>query len=113
MFVSLIYLMQALAPKHFDTRFLRINVENAPFLVTKIKIQVLPCVVSYIKGTGVDRIIGFEGLGLTGNDFSVRDLELRLLKAGVLTRAKVVGGGEATENRMRTAINHENDDEWN
>lgn len=75
-----------------------------------MKVQVLPCVVAFIKGTAVDRIIGFEGLGLSGDDFSVRDLELRLLKAGVLTRAKVVG--DLTSTQKQTTVKYENDDEW-
>lgn len=77
-----------------------------------MKIQVLPCVVAFVKGAGVDRIIGFEGLGLTGDDFSIRDLELRLLKAGVLARAKVVGDKGLTQARPDTVTEDESDDEW-
>lgn len=84
-------LIQILAPKHFDTRFLKINVDNAPFLVTKLKVQVLPCVIAFVDGIGVDRIVGFEGLG-HGDNFTPKDLEARLLQAGVLVRAKVTEG---------------------
>ncbi|KAI9690651.1 MAG: hypothetical protein M1820_009931 [Bogoriella megaspora] len=80
--------LEALAPKHFDTRFLRINVDNAPFLVTKLKVQVLPCVIAFVDGMGVDRIVGFEGLGY-GDSFTLQDLESRLLKSGVLVRTKM------------------------
>lgn len=80
--------LEQLATKHFDTRFIKINVENAPFLVTKLKVQVLPCVICFVDGIGVDRIIGFEGIGF-GDDFSTKDLEARLLTSGVLIRAKV------------------------
>lgn len=80
--------LEALAPKHFDTRFIKINVDNAPFLVTKLKVQVLPCVIAFVNGVGQDRIIGFEGLG-QGDKFTTMDLEARLLAAGVLTRAKM------------------------
>jgi hypothetical protein len=67
------------------------NVENAPFLVTKLKVQVLPCVLAFVNGVGVDRIVGFEGLGYTQDTFTTMDLEARLLAAGVVQRAKAVG----------------------
>jgi thiol-disulfide isomerase/thioredoxin len=79
---------QSLAKKHFDTRFLKMNVENAPFLVTKLKIQVLPCVLAFVNGLSVDRIVGFEGLGYTQDTFTTKDLEARLLSSGVVQRAK-------------------------
>jgi hypothetical protein len=77
-----------LAKKHLDTRFLKINVESAPFLVTKLKVQVLPCVIAFIDGVTVDRIIGFEGLGYSPDNFTTKDLEARLLSSGVILRAK-------------------------
>ncbi|PMD43761.1 thioredoxin-like protein [Hyaloscypha variabilis F] len=83
--------LESLAPKHFDTRFLKMNVENAPFLVTKLKIQVLPCVLAFVNGVSVDRIVGFEGLGYTQDTFTTKDLEARLLQSGVLQRAKATG----------------------
>jgi hypothetical protein len=86
-----IHLWQALASKHFDTRFLKMNVENAPFLVTKLKIQVLPCVLAFVNGVSVDRIVGFEGLGYTQDTFKTKDLEARLLQSGVIQRAKATG----------------------
>ncbi|KIW09075.1 uncharacterized protein PV09_00023 [Verruconis gallopava] len=91
--------LEALAPKHFDTRFVKINVDNAPFLVAKLKIQVLPCVIAFVDGVGQDRIIGFEGLG-QGDKFTTVDLEARLLRCGVLTRAKM--SDDVAVGRMRT-----------
>ena len=67
--------------------------ENAPFLVTRLKIQVLPCVLAFVDGVSADRVVGFEGLGSSPDTFTPRDLEARLLQAGVLTRAKVLGDG--------------------
>lgn len=67
------------------------NVENAPFLVTKMKIQVLPCVLAFVDGVSVDRIVGFEGLGYTQDTFTTKDLEQRLLSSGVIQRAKTTG----------------------
>ena len=70
---------------------MKIDVTNAPFLVTKLKVQVLPCVLSFIDGVNKDRILGFEGLG-RGDNFTTPQLEARLLASGVLVRQKVAGG---------------------
>lgn len=104
--------MQALAPKHFDTRFLRINVENAPFLVTKLKIQVLPCVLAFVNGVSTERIVGFEGLGYSEDTFTTKDLEARLLKAGVLTREKALGNKVPSTTWGRQEVVDEDDDDW-
>jgi hypothetical protein len=79
-------------------------VENVPFLVEKLGLKVLPCVVSFIKGVSKDRyaqwlankrilcpeesdfarrIIGFEELGNV-DGFSTATLELRLLHIGLV-----------------------------
>lgn len=109
--------LEDLAPRHYDTRFLRINVENAPFLITKLKVQVLPCVLAFIDGISVDRIVGFEGLGRSADMFTTRDLEARLLRANVLVRAKIANEdgsqyaqtGRKTKN---TAKVEDDDDDW-
>ncbi|KAE9972585.1 hypothetical protein BLS_002226 [Venturia inaequalis] len=103
--------LDTLAPKHFDTRFLRINVDNAPFLVTKLKVQVLPCVIGFIDGIGVDRIVGFEGLG-NGDSFTTKDLEARLLAAGVLVRAKVTASDRLAIKKTQEKEEDFTDDEW-
>lgn len=41
---------QKLATKHTDTLFLRADVANVPFLVTKLEIKVLPCVIGFVNG---------------------------------------------------------------
>ena len=81
--------LSILAEKHFDTRFVSINVENAPFVVVKLGIKVLPCVMAFMKGKEVDRIIGFEGIGYKPDEFTTRELEERLLQSGVLVRNKM------------------------
>lgn len=43
--------MKKLAPKHLDTLFLRADVANVPFLVTKLAIKTLPCVIGFVDGT--------------------------------------------------------------
>lgn len=102
--------LSALAPKHFDTRFARIHVENAPFLVDRLKIVVLPCLISFVDGKSVDRIEGFAELGNTDN-FSTAMLEGRLLACGVLQRAKTedTGRGAAVKTKV---VESDDDDDW-
>ncbi|KAJ3909878.1 thioredoxin-like protein [Lentinula edodes] len=74
-----------IAPKYFNTRFFRVFVENIPWLVEKLSIKVLPCVICFVKGVTKDRIIGFEELG--NNDaFTTAALELRLSVCGVIQK---------------------------
>lgn len=104
--------LSTLAPKHFDTRFTRISVENAPFLVQRLKIVVLPCVISFIDGKSVDRIEGFAELGNTDN-FSTAILENRLLVCGVLQRAKIEDSGKITGGIFKSKkVESDDDDDW-
>ncbi|KAI8808866.1 thioredoxin-like protein [Cladochytrium replicatum] len=75
--------LEKLARKHFKTRFMKIDVEDAPFLVDKLKVKVLPTVICFVDSVSVDRIIGFDELGGT-DSFSTANLEKRLLKAKVI-----------------------------
>jgi len=107
---------KVLTTKHFDTRFLKISVENAPFLVTKLNVRVLPCVIAFVDGIVVDRIIGFEGLG-TGDRFGTKDLEWRLLKSGVLVRGKMsesdgVNDFQAAPRKNNERNENEDEDDW-
>ncbi|KAJ8111052.1 hypothetical protein OPT61_g6255 [Boeremia exigua] len=107
--------LEALAPSHYEARILRINVDNCPFLVTRLGVQVLPCVIAFIDGVGADRIVGFEGLGRSPDNFTVRDLEARLIRAGVFARNKVTKEDEE-ERKQRSKLtakyDDENDDDW-
>ncbi|CAG8591475.1 10883_t:CDS:2 [Diversispora eburnea] len=79
--------------------FVKIDVENANFLVVKLGIQVLPCVISFVDGIVVDRIIGFEGLGNT-DSFTTTTLELSLSKSETpkkTERKSIFGFAEANE----------------
>jgi hypothetical protein len=90
------------------------NVENAPFLVTKLKVQVLPCVLAFVNGVSVDRIVGFEGLGYTQDTFTTKDLEARLLGSGVIQRAKTTedAGVRWTSKVAKMEDDDEEDDDW-
>ncbi|KAI6134959.1 thioredoxin-like protein [Pisolithus croceorrhizus] len=75
-----------LASKYSATRFLRVFVENVPWLVQRLGIKVLPCVISFVDGVTKDRLIGFEEIG-NSDVFETAVLELRLSRSGVLQKA--------------------------
>ncbi|KAG8196567.1 hypothetical protein JTE90_003580 [Oedothorax gibbosus] len=75
--------LQALAPKHVETRFCKINAEKSPFLVTRLKVRVLPTIVLCKEGKIVDYIIGFDDLGGV-DDFSTEMMEWRIARANVM-----------------------------
>jgi hypothetical protein len=39
--------LKTLAPRHVDTKFIKMDAENAPFFVTKLAIKTLPCVILF------------------------------------------------------------------
>jgi hypothetical protein len=86
------------------------NVENSPFLVTKLKVQVLPCVLAFVNGVSVDRIVGFEGLGYTQDTFTTKDLEARLLGSGVIQRAKTTCDAGAVKWGVKAPKKDDSDD---
>lgn len=75
--------LSALAPKYFRTRFVKLSAPDAPFFVEKLQVQMLPCVIFFVDGVAVDRIVGFDELGHK-DDFKTDKLEAILLKAGVI-----------------------------
>ncbi|KAM0755595.1 thioredoxin-like protein [Meredithblackwellia eburnea MCA 4105] len=76
--------LEKLAAKHHDTLFLRAEVSNVPFLVDKIQVRVLPCVVGFVEGVSKMKIIGFEELE-GGDHFNTASLELVMLQCGVIS----------------------------
>ncbi|KAI9488934.1 thioredoxin-like protein [Zychaea mexicana] len=77
--------LETLCKKHYQTRFIKINVSNCPFLVEKLSIRVLPCVMAWVDGYAQTKIVGFDDLGGT-DGFSTAVLELKLTNSGVLKK---------------------------
>ncbi|ORZ09560.1 thioredoxin-like protein [Absidia repens] len=77
--------LEQLADKFPDTRFVKISVENAPFLVEKLQVRVLPCVMGWVDGYIKTKLVGFDDLGNT-DDFTTNMLELQLSNAGVVRK---------------------------
>lgn len=77
-------LLDSLSSRHLNVKWLTIDVMAAPFLVAKLKIKVLPYVITYKNKNIVDKFAGFEFS--TSLSPSVYDLERYFLNIGVLTR---------------------------
>ncbi|XP_033751800.1 phosducin-like protein 3 [Pecten maximus] len=75
--------LEKLSKTYFETKFSKINVDNAKFFVEKLKIRMLPALICFNKGIVCDRVIGFEELGNT-DSFQTMLLEKRLGKSGVI-----------------------------
>lgn len=76
--------LRIIAYHHAECKIIHINVANAPFLVNKLQVQVLPAVIMFKDGVKVDEMVGFTDLG-DRDDFDTVALTRRLAKAKVLT----------------------------
>ncbi|RAH68206.1 thioredoxin domain-containing protein [Aspergillus aculeatinus CBS 121060] len=104
--------IRALASQHHEVRFARVDVRDTPFVVEKLKIRVLPCVIGFKDGVAVERVVGFEGLGSGGRDgtdgFSTATLEKRLLWKGILTQEKIKATGDTSDQSDEDSDNDKN-----
>ncbi|KAI9278209.1 thioredoxin-like protein [Phascolomyces articulosus] len=101
--------LETLAKKHYQTRFVKINVSNCPFLVEKLAIRVLPCVMAWVDGYAQTKIVGFDDLGGT-DGFSTALLELKLTNCGVLK--KKVENTPQVKGSIFQSNNNESDDDY-
>lgn len=92
--------LKILAPKYFTTRFCKLHGPDAPFFVAKLQVQMLPCVIMFVNGVAVDRVVGFDELGKR-DDFHTEDLESRFLSAGVVQKQKVKQEDDGDDERCR------------
>lgn len=78
--------LSILAQSHPETRFLKIDVARAPFLVKRLNIRVMPTVALMKDGKTGDYIVGFDDLGGV-DDFSTEVLEWRLGRSAIIEYA--------------------------
>ncbi|XP_014260526.1 thioredoxin domain-containing protein 9-like isoform X2 [Cimex lectularius] len=75
--------MKLLAPRHMETRFVKLDAEKCPFLTGRLNIKVIPTLLIVIDNITKDKIIGFTELG-NCDDFSTEMLEWRLGKSAAI-----------------------------
>ncbi|GAC93056.1 hypothetical protein PHSY_000617 [Pseudozyma hubeiensis SY62] len=110
-----------LARLHPSTLFLKANVLNCPFLTAKLKVSVLPCLITFKDGISKDKIVGFEELG-NSDKFSTGALEWRLGQSGIIdpreNRKPILGfsesngGGDTVGKGVVGARKDDEDDFW-
>lgn len=101
-----------LAAKHPECRLVKIEVEKAPFLVQRLAVRVLPCLMAFVGGKQVGRIEGFERLGNADTFRTVR-LEELLVSYGVLERVRFAeDGGVLGEGEINTVEDEDSGDDW-
>jgi hypothetical protein len=99
--------MDQLSERHLTVKWVRINVATAPFLVEKLKIKVLPCLVIYKCLKLFLKVLGYE---FNGSDMNatptVQKLETYLYLHSVLPRKSAKLGSESNK-----IINQASDDD--
>lgn len=60
--------LKLIAPKHLSCKFLKMDVEKAPFFTHKLQIKTLPTLIIFREGKTVDQLTGFEGLAIHQNE---------------------------------------------
>ena len=97
--------LAALAPKHVETKFCKIDATKCPFLTDRLKIRVIPTMAVIKDAKTKDYIVGFTDLGNT-EEFSTEMLEWRLARSdiihysGDLMTAPDAKGGKKTLNLL-------------
>jgi hypothetical protein len=127
--------LELIAEKHAedatgDVAFGKVNVNQVPFVVEKLGVRILPCVVGFVKGVVKGRITGFEGICWDAHEGSVevsRALESAFVEWTVLKKAllRKVDDDESDETddvdarkTVRRGIqdgkhqNQDDDDDW-
>ena len=96
---------EKLAITHLETRFIKINVEKAPYLVEKLGIILIPTMVLIIDGKTEHSIRGFDEFGGSDN-FTTKDVAFvlgnhKVLQTSELDRSEEI---ERRKNQARFFI---------
>jgi len=72
-----------------EVKFGRVDVKHAEFVVQRLAIRMLPCVVGFVDGEAKGRIVGFEGVCWGSNEGGkevTKEIEGMSMRWGVLTK---------------------------
>ncbi|KAJ0184415.1 hypothetical protein K1T71_000838 [Dendrolimus kikuchii] len=75
--------LRLLAKKHVETRFVKLDVERAPFLTGRLKIRMIPTIGLVKDNKTKDFVVGFTDLG-NRDDFTTEILEWRIARSEVI-----------------------------
>ncbi|XP_068185119.1 thioredoxin domain-containing protein 9 [Antennarius striatus] len=94
-----------LAKKHVETKFIKLNVEKAPFLTERLRIKIIPTLALVLDGKTKEYVVGFSDLGNT-DEFSTEMLEWRLGCAAVINYSGSLMEPPTMTKRSGTKIRH-------
>lgn len=75
--------LKALAKKHVEARFCKVNAEKCPFLTQRLRIVVIPTIALIKDSKTKDFIVGFTDLG-NCDDFDTEMMEWRIAQSGAI-----------------------------
>ncbi|KAJ8705135.1 hypothetical protein PYW08_012455 [Mythimna loreyi] len=75
--------LKLLAKKHVETKFVKLDVERAPFLTGRLKIRVIPTIALVKENKTKDFIVGFTELG-NCDEFTTEMLEWRIARSDMI-----------------------------
>lgn len=120
--------LETLSKRHYDAKFARVDVNLCPFVVEKLGVRILPCVVGFVAGLVKGKITGFEGVVPFGNEAGfvvTKELEKFFVNEGVLERVMFQDDdleeteerpAEATrkgiQDRKKALTEDDDDDDW-
>ena len=90
--------LQRLADRHGqygdgEVKIGRVSVQDASFVVEKLGVRVLPCVIGFIAGVAKGRIVGFEGVAFGGREGTMqvtKEIEKRFVEWKICERRLLV-----------------------
>ncbi len=104
--------LQRLAERHGqygngEVRVGRVNVRDAAFVVEKLGVRVLPCVIGFVGGVAKGRIVGFEGVAFGGREDGLKatkeiekmGVEWKVFERRLLVETEAGDGSESEEER--------------
>ena len=105
---------QEIASKHAelgnaDVAFGRVDVKTAPFVVEKLGIRVLPCVLGFVKGVVKGRVTGFEGIAWGGKESTTsvtHALEGKLVEWTILKKQLIEDGDGSDDEQVEEKKPH-------
>jgi hypothetical protein len=130
--------LQKLAERHSqyndgEVKVGRVNVRDAHFIVEKLGVRILPCVIGFVGGVAKGRLVGFEGVAFGGRENGIdvtKAIEQTAIGWTVFERRLFVdaedgdgsGGEEEAELRRKNgrrgiqarkrSVGDDDDDEW-
>ncbi|VDO38764.1 unnamed protein product [Haemonchus placei] len=103
--------LKILAVKHTGTRFIHVNAEKVPFLVTRLNIRVIPTIAIVKDQQTIDYIRGFDDLGGI-DDFKTEVLENRIARSGVIKVEKMKAEPQKIKIIRGAAKTKDTGDDW-